>query len=1219
MIARDISDYPINRGRYLIEASAGTGKTYTITHLVRELVLAGMPVRSILVTTFSNAAADELKSRILKLLNDELNELLSQEKKQNKEKESDRTERASAAGANQPDPFDRGAQNEGTEIGLAERKKEKEKNEKQRRKRILLQLAVSSIDEMTVSTIHGFCQKMLGEFAIKTGKRFATELAPDESPYIDRLVRAFCRERFYPERSQTAGVFSKIGKAAHFASEPIDEVVPGNRIADKKRQSEQTLYYDAYRYVRDRLQAEKDKDGVMSFNDMIRGLDAAIQADNGLAELIGKRYQAVFVDEFQDTDQVQYRIFDKCFPKDGDHLFYMIGDPKQAIYRFRGADIYTYLQAKHTADNQFTLTRNFRSSPGMIRAVNLMFGDGNLREGYETSGVFLQKDIPFISIRAGKDDKDFPDIPGAPLRLRHYSGSQADCEPQIREDVLNEIEYLLSEECPLRIPVEKKESAQNAPDADVTSEKTESAGTRPPRASDIAILVQTNAQAAEFVKLLNGRGIAASACKSGKIYDMKEAKLLLLLLRCFLHPDMPSVRGLMLSPFFRASCDIVATDSAGTEQLMRQMAEYGRIWSQSGLPAAFLQFLDTAVLNSDISPRMSILSGFNGERAITNLIQLMELLYRKESEEHLLPEDVFAALNMAVKGKMDEDNTGGSEENPDQLRLDRDSASVQIMTMFTAKGLEFPVVFVPYPAKTDWQHMQKNTEKAGEIAFRFNRAAQDAGTPGIVLDFGLSDENQTTARQEEMRNALRLLYVALTRASLVTYLYTRQPSPPAPGKKIHAATINFTYSAQGVLMMSHKRTESESSDGTSDKAEEQAMPTIVERKWNEGYFTGTGDLLPHPLADWWARVDAPNDTDPMFHVRQYDVFERHFGKRVCCGALRPEEAPEKLESAFFTGKIRDDWSIMSFSAFHNLLNDRADEERETPADLDERNDAFDDEAGNGAGNESRDESFDKNLFREFPHGAAVGSMTHKLLELCAGHFDLFTPSGQADPANVEFAMNRIASVLRDSGYDAGDETMRERLLDCVTRTLQIPLPGSTVGGGEIRLSELKQDRLVPEMEFFLDAPASLDIRSIMSILAKSASAQARALVNPRNTAFDRKGILNGIIDLIFEHEGKYYIVDWKTNWLGDSDADYTPDRIRAAMGHAGYVLQSYLYSAALLQILRQRGLDYDAFGGVHYLFLRGLKRGTRNGIWFDVPPRECLDNLLTLFQEGHGK
>lgn len=1145
----NLSDYPIDRGRYLIEASAGTGKTYTITHLILRLILQGVPVRKILVTTFSNAAADELKARILALLNEERNNLIPK---------PEQTNGPETAETYHPDLFH---------------------SSDDLKSRILLQLAISSIDEMTVSTIHGFCQKMLREFALKSGKGFEVEFVPDEAPYRERLVRAFCRERFYEDGTPNPELFEELSKAAELASEPVDR----DHADGETLNEQQTIYRDVYRYVRSRLPSELEKDGAMSFNDMIRDLDAALQADDGLAKLIRARYQAVFVDEFQDTDRIQYRIFDKCFPKGCPNLFYMIGDPKQAIYGFRGADIYTYLKAKKTADDRFTLTRNFRSSPAMIEAVNRMFGDGNLKEGYTTDGVFLQDDIPFVSIASGKSPEDFPDNPGGSLRLRHYIGSAKDCSHRISADVVREIRYLLSEDCPVRV----FEGDDHTP--------------RPLRASDIAILVQRHEEAAGFVAALNREGIAASACKSGKVYQTNEARLMLLLLRCFLHPDMRTVRGLMLSPFFRIPAGDAVSNPAWVESLMKQLADCGRIWPQSGFPAAFLQFLDTPF--QGVSPRRHILSEFNGERVITNLIQLMELLFRKESEEHLLPEDVFNSLNAIVNDQADSDDAGGSEENPDQLRLDRDSASVQILTMFAAKGLEFPVVFLPYPVLKDWKHMQ-----SGTVACRINTAARPGQTSSpengeIILDFGMDDANRTTARNEEFRSSLRLLYVALTRASLVTYLYTRQLA------NLRGNPHNFTKSAQGVLLMSHEHC-------APDTGTESAGETLVEQKWKSGYFTETKDLLPQPTAAWWTDLNEPDTiADGAFHIRQNGVFERHFGIRDDIGPLRPDDAPESLEAAEFTGEVRDDWSIMSFSAFHNILNDRADAETETPADLDERNDALADATETETPDETPDApSADQNLFRDFPRGATVGSMTHKLLENCAGHFDLFAPANQDVPANADAVQNRIADVLREFGYDPENETMKRQLLDGVSRTLQIPLPETGIS-----LSELNQDRMVPEMEFFLDAPASLDIRRIMDILSASASDQARALVNGTDVTLDKKGILNGIIDLVFEHNGKYYIVDWKTNWLGASDADYTPDRVRAAMGHAGYVLQSYLYAAALLQILRQRGMDYGSFGGVYYFFLRGLKRGTRNGIWYDAPPPECIENLLTLFRKGDGK
>jgi len=1147
-------------GRYLIEASAGTGKTYTITHLILRLILKGVPVRKILVTTFSKAAADELKTRILELLNKECRELESN--------------------------TNRGPSAEMSLFDLA----------KAQRDRFLLQLAVSSIDEMTVSTIHGFCQKMLREYALKSGNGFETELVPDESEYRDRLIRRFCRNRFYGDDARPPESFETLQEAAKFSSEPFDrDCADGEALDDR-----QTLCRDVCRYVRKELQSEKDRDGVISYDDIIRDFDAALQKDSRLAESIRSQYMAVFVDEFQDTDRLQYRIFDKCFPCGCQNIFYMIGDPKQAIYGFRGADIYTYLQAKNTADDQFTLIGNYRSSPAMIEAVNRMFSDGDLNAPHETNGVFLQKDIPFISVLPGAPE-DFPDNPGGSLRLRHYIGTKSECTPEIMNDVVREIRYLLSEDCTMQV-FEKPDDDEDDEEENNGNDGEKKEKKRIPRrlrASDIAVLVQTHNQAAELVKRLNREGIAASACKSGKVFDTDEARLMLLLLRCFLHPDMQSVRGLMLSPFFRFSGDDVISDAALLESLMKHMAEYGKIWGRSGLPAAFLQFLDTPVSGS--SPRMLILSEFNGERVITNLIQLMELLYQKEAKEHLLPEDILNALSLIIDNKMKSNSTDDSEDDPDQLRLDRDSASVQILTMFAAKGLGFPVVFVPYPAKTDWKNMQQK-----EVAYRINTAAQNAETPEIILDFGQSAENQAVARQEELRNNLRLIYVALTRASLVTYLYTQQLPEP------NGRAINFVNSAQGVLLTSHKP-----SDDCPGK-------TIVEHLWDSGYFEGTRDVLPQQIADWWNDLDDKNSgEDKAFHIRQNGVFERHFGTRGHIAPLRKDDIPGDLEEAVFSGTVQDKWSIMSFSSFQNILNKRADMERETPADLDEQDAVPEDESGAEASADIDADagtapalSSDRNLFRDFPHGATVGSMTHKLLENCAGHFNLFASGKQDTIANRDAIENRISTALREYGFDPEDETRKKQLLDGIARTLQIPLPKTQDGkGAGTPLSEIRQDRTAAEMEFFLDAPDSLDLERILSILADTASEQAMPLIERESISYDGNGILNGIIDLVFEHDGKYYIVDWKTNWLGASDADYTPARIPPVMGKEGYVLQSYLYAAALLRFLRQRGRDYDDFGGVYYIFLRGLSHGTQNGIWFDVPPRECLEKLLALFKK----
>ena len=184
----------------------------------------------------------------------------------------------------------------------------------------------------------------------------------------------------------------------------------------------------------------------------------------------------------------------------------------------------------------------------------------------------------------------------------------------------------------------------------------------------------------------------------------------------------------------------------------------------------------------------------------------------------------------------------------------------------------------------------------GVIASRINTAAQAGQMPSTeggetILDFGMSDANRATARDEEFRSSLRLLYVALTRASLITYLYTRQLAEPS------AKAMNFTNSAQGALLMSHERCAAEPG--------EKSAGTIVEQRWESGYFTGSKDLLPQPTAAWWTDLDEP-ENDGTFHIRRNGVFERHFGMRDDIGPLRPDDAPESLAAAEFTGAVRDD-------------------------------------------------------------------------------------------------------------------------------------------------------------------------------------------------------------------------------------------------------------------------------------------------------------------------
>ena len=1097
--------YPVTPGRYLIEASAGTGKTYTITHLVRALVLTGVPVRRILVTTFTKAAAAELKDRILELLN------------------------ATLAGE--------------TDV----------------RRKVLLMLAVSSIDEMTVGTIHSFCQKMLREFALESGGGFETELIPDDSAYAEKLARRFYRSQPAAEDGQAKDYATLREAADQFASQDVDRIV-----------TDDDAVRGEYEYFREHFRAEKERDGVMSFDDLVRLFHDALKRPGGddLAKKVRERYGAVFVDEFQDTDRLQYGIFDACFPVGCDTVFYMIGDPKQAIYGFRGADVNAYLEAKKTVppERSFTLSANYRSSPAMIRAVNLIFSDGDTTPGHLTPGVFLQwpsgrdfetipadDGIPFVSVKPGEANAArFPANDGVALRLRHYRMKKADADAQIYRDVVDEIRWLLSGSC--KFEVAAKGSDQTAP----------------VKASDIAILVQRRSEAAKFVSLLNDAGIAASACKAGKIYDTPEAQVMLLLLRAILHPETRWVRGLLLSPFFRMHWREFAADDAVTEPLRDLLAQCGADWAQAGLPAAFLRFLDTPVGDKS-SPRANILAGTGGERAITNYLQLMELLYQKETADHLLPEDVLDYLNLAVNGRADGTDAVASaddlgDDNPDQLRLDRDSASVQVMTMFAAKGLEFPIVFIPFPGYSDWSNLLKK----GRPVVKKERGV-------VTVDFTRKDaEIKRSAQEEEFRNRLRLLYVALTRATQLTYLYTQSKTPSD-------RSSNFVKSVQGAIMV------------------DRADGHLLER-WNTDYFASTRDILPTPTAKWCEPLLSDPDNRSE---RKWDVFATAPDRTG--SDLAPRRDVEALERPLVARplpRVPDTWHMMSFTSFERLYSDLENEdEREPETSADYR----DTDAARIVPADEAPET--ANRFRAFPHGTRPGTLVHEMLEHFTAEFGLFAEARESERSRTIDPI--LTAALESAGYDSKE--LLDPLFDGMAYALRTPLPGFDDG---FRLCDLGPGDGSAEMEFFLNAPDSLHLGRITEILESTASEAARRIVTPFTRKCDRNGVLNGLIDLVFEHGGRYYIVDWKTNWLGETDADYSPGRVARAMGENMYVLQSYLYAAALLKMFRARGLDYRThFGGVYYLFLRGLGSGV-NGIWHDVPPEPCLNALLGLFEKG---
>ena len=1021
----ELNEYPLEPGRYLIEASAGTGKTFTIANLVRRLVTEkNIPMSRLLVTTFTNAAAAELKDRIVK--------------------ELEATLKTS------------------TDVNS----------------RLRLKMAISSIDEAVITTIHGFCFRMLYGFSLECGLDPDMTIVKDYSDCKTKLMNDYLRQK---EMLKPEGVEEMLSPITPY----ITEINPG-----KKQEFRELL-----ETVRDKLHGEMCLNHQMSYDDVIHFFDRVV-ADKEAAALVRSRFSAVFVDEFQDTSSDQCSVLNRCFPSDDPSvLFYMIGDPKQSIYRFRGADIYAYLSMKKGGLNDiFSMPANYRSSEFAIEAVNQIFaGDGEI-----SGNAFLQSGIDFVRVRCGKPgcfrmyEKNEEVTCG--MRIRDYRQKKDEADALIYEDVTREIVSLLSEERNVTIKVNGEEA--------------------PLRASDIAILVQRHDQAAEFVRRLAEYGISASACKSGRIFDSPEALCMKYLFQAWFGNSAEAVRQLMLSKFFGWSCERVADNPGGDwfDALKRQ----AELFEEHGLPAAFTAFLDCDFAGAETTPREQILCSVNGERSMSNLQQLVELLHMQAKKENLSPVELAEYLFERINSSEDDaDVEIGSDDNPEQLRLDRDTAAVQIVTMFAAKGLEYPIVFVPFPVKTGGRYMAK-------MPYRLR------GENGMILSY--SDADKPAEIAEALREQVRLLYVALTRGKVMTYVCTRTAEPP------NGNAINFLQSAHGVMV----------------SAPDRCKVISGQKK------------IQNP-ADWfWALFEENRET--------CGVFERFEPGEV--GTLRQEEEKKvsELEAAEFP-EINNSWHMMSFSSYgygsHSGGTGAADR-------------------GDTGNEPETDKVSETERFLSFPRGASVGELVHGVFEKLARRswqgcgFSVFLPENGEKLAFVE---DQLKELLDRSRMDSSIQL--PRLLDGLKRALCTPLPG-------VGVPLCRVENCMAETEFFLKGE-TLALPAIISILRQKGSDSVRDFLPSASGMPDLTGLLNGIIDLVFEYEGKYY-------------------NLRDAMMRSGYVLQYHLYTAALCMRMKQgmNGFDYEAFGGVYYLFPRGMGKG-EDGIWFDRPPMECINGLVKLF------
>jgi len=1196
------------RGLTLIEASAGTGKTYSITTLYLRLLLElGLEVDRILVVTFTEAATEELRDRIRRRLVQALDRLRGDMGP--REEEGGRRE------GDEKDPIL-------AELlsGLADRE----------RAYVLLADALTRMDEAAIHTIHGFCLRTLTDHAFESGAAFDVEFITDETRLRTTAVEDFWRRevasagpqtarwvreqwktprnlladleptlaledlRLLPRvdaagveaaRRELAAVFGQMRALWRDASDQIEDILATspalNRRSYNKKVVARTLqsaaavaaatefpaalpagferltpaglergtkagqcppthlFFDlcgrlselslhahaggralfltsARAFVRDTLEQRKQDEGLLYYDDLLRRLDQALAGEGAeaLAAGVRARYPVALIDEFQDTDPQQYRIFRRLYGRQSDCGLFLIGDPKQAIYAFRGADIFTYMQARDdsTRDgHHYGLTINRRSGSRLIAAVNCLFASA--REPF-----VYQDYIGFDPVAPGPTaDREPLRLDGVePVPLQFWM-LRLDAENQTTRPpgfIRGDAALVSAARACAGYIVELLNRAASG---------RATIGERALATGDIALLVRTHREGDLVQQALRDRGISSVSLSEESVFATEDAAELATLLRALaeLH-DEGHMRVALVTTLLgwnAAELERLADDELAREALLARFQSYRERWQQQGVMVALQELLAAEQVPARLLRRP------DGERRQTNLLQLLELL-QVASGEHL-------GIDGLLRWFSDRRAERG-EDTARQLRLESDEGLVKVVTLHKSKGLEYPLVFIPFP----WSYFKG---PGGEAPVFFH-APEDKGA---CLDLGSVDReaHARLERTERLAERLRLFYVGITRAAKLCVLCW--------GK------VNDIRDAALAYLLHHDP--------------ESEFPTSRLPRLSEAEICADLDALA-------SRVPG------AIQVRELSVptGESWVGDRIDPARLAPRE---------FHSTIDASWQVTSYSSLV-----RGDDSERPDFDAAAVSPVPEDEPGAPA----------DPLFA-LPAGTHIGHFLHQLFE------DLDFPQavGAALTRTVRDRLDRYGGLGAGRAVDRDWAPVVEEL---VTNVLDTQLDPAI----PLRLRDIAAADRIVEMEFHFPV-AGLEPESLTTALAVSeAHADAAAGLGFKPL----RGLMHGFIDLVLRHQGRFYIIDYKSNRLGDRLTAYEHDGLHAAIRHHHYDLQYLIYTLALHRFLSQRlpgYYDYRThFGGVYYLFLRGMRpsAGLRRGVWYDRPPYELIAALDRLFAQG---
>ncbi len=1170
-------------GSNLIEASAGTGKTFTIAGIYLRLIAeTGLKVEEILVVTFTIAATEELRRRIRGKL---------------------KSAREALDGIDTGDDFIRDYLPALNKLSGA-------------RQRIVN--ALKSFDEASVYTIHSFCQQVLVDNAFESGSLYNIEIASDRDMLVKGLVNDFWRKTLYNSSDYIARYFLKRISPGDllelYKKRPMDpsariEPVPVNPDMDKlevlyrnlergfsdlkdswaengdevtdiiknsgginrniyRKTSAESMIekisiylagddpvtlpdvfekftmtkilaspgksgpspespffmlcdsfypgavetaemlddlliytkHELFNYIDTELEKLKGEKQERSFDDLIRDVHRAVTGPRGgiLGSNVSGRYRAALIDEFQDTDQLQFEIFRRLFNNKKSVLF-LIGDPKQAIYRFRGADVFSYIDASEQMEKSYTLLNNWRSRPELINAVNTFF------KGCENPFRFER--IGFSPVRAGNENQ------ADPFYCDSVNSSGMDIV-LARGDVSDEVSTSEAAEIILE-SIAAKISGIIDP-----SSGRYMLGERRINPGDIAVLVRTNDLAGNLRYRLRRLNIPSVIQGGETVFSTPDAIELFYIAAAAAEPgNERSLKAAVSTDIFGIKAgDFPLLSSAEGNGRFRSFDEisgrffhYREIWHVSGIMPMFRELL----IRERVEERLFSLP--EGERRITNIYHLIELLHRAEKSRDLPVSGLLAWFRSSITEKPSDDEY--------LTRLERDDFAVKILTVHSSKGLEFPVVFCPLIPE-------------GDSSIRGPMIYHDRADSNRTVMF--LDNNAATSQEKEIYKTenfaenVRLIYVALTRAKSRCFVYT-------------AKTIkDFTSSTPFSLFYKLRNDIGEITEKPGFNEYKEAIEKIS--------FNSQGCI----------NFQVSNITEG----KRYD------------SVIDKINLPE-LSARIFNGTIKDDWRVWSYSS---LVRGYESEGRDRDRDASSLPEIHMPESDS--------------IFT-FPSGAKPGLFIHEIFE----NIDFTWP--------IDNIREIIVSSMTKYGFD---NKWAGSIEDMVKNVLN-----ADIDNRGLKLSAVSSDRRLNELEFHFPAESGSvdDLKNIFISQGGNTAGAANGI-----TGFPSlRGFLKGFIDMVFLYKGKYYITDWKSNNLGPGYELYSHERIVEEMGRHNYFLQYHLYSLALHRYLGLRlGRDYDFnrdFGGVYYLFVRGIHpEFPGSGVFYDRPEKGLIEELDLFFKTG---